>query len=364
MASESMPRNPFQGVPEADYDQIMRVILTSVAPKVGLVLYDAEGRGASVSLGDGIVAHWSIDSTEEFQSPRLRRLLELDRSEKSKSILLIRPWLEPQAVKSMTDRLKRRLANILKGRKLPALEVWGASQVEERMKRFPPLWLRYYAEELADGRTRLDRIDSSRRRYDAAFRAHNDKIQFVGMSVYKEEATVAVEMGSIYIPLRLVDEDADETRPDVPRTDPLTVLKRGACHVILGDPGCGKSTLLRFLALAGAHEGLRQRYQTPPDDRLPVLVTVRQLADALKENPQTNLLDFIVRTTAADFDMSSLDRDVLLQTEWEERPARISYNFERRSSHGQEDTQAIDRPGEGRHPTAPSPRPHPHLRPV
>src|SRR3974377_868989 len=52
---------------------------------------------------------------------------------------------------------------------------------------------------------------------------------------------------------------------------------------------------------------------------------------------------------------------VLLQTKWEKRTARISYNVERRFSHGQEDSQALHRPGEGRHPSAPSPGTHSHL---
>src|SRR6516225_3329738 len=52
---------------------------------------------------------------------------------------------------------------------------------------------------------------------------------------------------------------------------------------------------------------------------------------------------------------------VLLQMEWERRTARISYNLERRFSHVQEDPQAIHRPGEGRHPSAPSPRTCPRL---
>jgi hypothetical protein len=55
---------------------------------------------------------------------------------------------------------------------------------------------------------------------------------------------------------------------------------------------------------------------------------------------------------------------VLLQSEWEKRTARISYNLERRSSHAQEDAQAIHRPGEGRHPAPPSPRTRPRLGPM
>src|SRR5271157_454132 len=50
---------------------------------------------------------------------------------------------------------------------------------------------------------------------------------------------------------------------------------------------------------------------------------------------------------------------VLLQSEWEEQGARISYNLERRFSHVQENSESLQRPGEGRHTSAPSPRTHP-----
>src|SRR5215472_16244217 len=71
--------------------------------------------------------------------------------------------------------------------------------------------------------------------------------------------------------------------------------------------------------------------------------------------------DHVHLLVSLDRQVSIADALVLLQTEWEGRPARISYNLERRSSHGQEDSQAIHRPGEGRHPAAPSPRTRPRL---
>src|SRR5208282_199140 len=54
-----------------------------------------------------------------------------------------------------------------------------------------------------------------------------------------------------------------------------------------------------------------------------------------------------------------LPAGVLLQSEWEEQGARISYNLERRFSHVQENSESLQRPGEGRHTSAPSPRTHP-----
>src|SRR5947209_8529537 len=53
-----------------------------------------------------------------------------------------------------------------------------------------------------------------------------------------------------------------------------------------------------------------------------------------------------------------------LQLKWDKPSARISYNLERRPSHVQDDSETTPRPGEGRHPSPPSPRTHPRLRPL
>jgi energy-coupling factor transporter ATP-binding protein EcfA2 len=224
-------------------------------------------------------------------------------------ILLVLPRMGADTLNSTESRFRDALAAIWEGGQFPAIEVWGAPELKEQLKRFPVLQLRYDPDDLPDGRARLERIECSRKRYDDGFRTLNGRIQFVGMSVYKEEATAAVEMDSIYIPLRLVGENADESKPGTARLDPVPLLAAGSRHVILGDPGCGKSTLLRFLALAGTHERLQQRYQTKPDDRLPILVTVRQYVDALKADPGLDLLDFIVRAAATDFNLPELDRE-------------------------------------------------------
>ena len=80
-------------------------------------------------------------------------------------------------------------------------------------------------------------------------------------------------------------------------------------NVILGDPGSGKTTLLKFLALIGTSERLRKRFGSQIDDRLPVLVILRQYADALKAEPELDLLDYVVQTAARDFELPALDRE-------------------------------------------------------
>jgi energy-coupling factor transporter ATP-binding protein EcfA2 len=126
------------------------------------------------------------------------------------------------------------------------------------------------------------------------------RIEFVGMSVYKPEATKGVPMEHIYIPLTTVAEQADDRNPATPRGNPTQLLQPGNRHVILGDPGSGKSTLLKFMALSGLSVSLQQRYQVQPDRRLPILVVLRRYADALKSDPDLALMDYILHNLRAD----------------------------------------------------------------
>jgi len=129
------------------------------------------------------------------------------------------------------------------------------------------------------------------------------------MSVYKEEAIAPVDIGSIYIPVSLVGETADDKDPATLRRDPIKLLTAGERHVILGDPGSGKSTILKFLALVAEHEGLRERFKFQADGRLPVLVVLRYLVEDLRKNPDLNLLDYIVRRAISDLEMPDLNRE-------------------------------------------------------
>jgi hypothetical protein len=195
----------------------------------------------------------------------------------------------------------------------PLVEFWGPVEVAERIKEFRPLALRYFPDEVPEGAGRRINIEGFRRKYAAAFQALRAKIQFVGMSVYKEEATASLDLGDMYIPLRVVGESADEGSPLTPRLDPMNLLERGTRHAILGDPGSGKSTLLKYLALAGSDPKLRGRFQVPADDRLPMLVILRQLADAVKDaanaKRKLNLLDFIVQASADELALAEIDRE-------------------------------------------------------
>jgi hypothetical protein len=136
-----------------------------------------------------------------------------------------------------------------------------------------------------------------------------------GMSIYKEEAARTVPMENIYIPLSVIPNDADENDSNVPRRNPLEFLAPGTRHVVLGDPGSGKTTLLRFLALFGQSKPLQQRYKNKgqdgrfhfePDARLPIFITLRRYADALKTNDNLSLIDYMRENIAADFSMADV----------------------------------------------------------
>lgn len=192
------------------------------------------------------------------------------------------------------------------------IEHWGHRKLQAQFLESPSLCLYYYPELVNRGQVRRRTFEDTRRFYLANLRGLYGRIEFVGMSVYKPEATRGVLMEDIYIPLALVGEKSDDRSELTPREDVSRVLyPSGGRHVVLGDPGSGKTTLLKFLALVGNSEPLQNRYGMQPDARLPILVVLRRYADALKETPDLALLDFIEQSLRADFSLPHLKRDFL-----------------------------------------------------
>lgn len=187
------------------------------------------------------------------------------------------------------------------------IEHYGHSKIISLFLQTHYICLYYYPSLISSGAKHQKSIKALRLQYDDNMRKKFGRIEFVGMSVYKDEASRRIPLEDIYIPLSVIPERSGEEDEDTPRIDPYSFLKPGTKHVILGDPGSGKSTLMGFLALAGINKALQARCETVEDPRLTIVVTLRRYADELKSRKNLSLLDYILEVTQADFNMHGLD---------------------------------------------------------
>ncbi len=171
------------------------------------------------------------------------------------------------------------------------------------------LCLFYYPSLVQLGEARIKSIQEVRSQYDDNMRRRFGRIEFVGMSVYKEEASRRVPLEKIYIPLSLVPEASPEENDDTPRIEPPSLLAPGNKAVILGDPGSGKSTLVSFLSLVGITPALQQRCEGAADNRLPIVITLRRYADEIKTRRNLSIIDYIVESVQADFNIVAASKD-------------------------------------------------------
>ncbi|WP_341987779.1 NACHT domain-containing protein [Azorhizobium sp. AG788] len=191
------------------------------------------------------------------------------------------------------------------------IEHFGHSKIQSLFLQTPHLCLYYYPSLVIHGSSKRKTIQEIRSQYDSILKTRLGRIEFVGMSVYKEEASRRIPLENIYIPLSVVQERAPSESEDTPRVNPLLFASPGARTVILGDPGSGKSTLMAFLALAGISEPLQRRCKAAADDRLTLVITLRRYADEIKDRTNLSILDYIVEVTRADFSIDAFDKDFL-----------------------------------------------------
>ncbi|MCF5050553.1 NACHT domain-containing protein [Pseudomonas syringae] len=182
----------------------------------------------------------------------------------------------------------------------------GHSKLQDLFLQTHHLCLYYYPGHVNLGVERRKTIHELRAQYDENMRRRYGRIEFVGMSVYKEETSRRIPLEDIYIPLSLVSERASEETDQTPRIEALSLLEPGSRSVILGDPGSGKSTLLAFLALAGISERLQSRCGYFADGRLTIVVTLRRYADELKIDKNLSILEYVRKVAEADFNLSGL----------------------------------------------------------
>ncbi len=104
------------------------------------------------------------------------------------------------------------------------IEHWGHTKLQGLFLEAPALCLLYYPELAVDGFNRKAAIAIIRKNYDVVLNQKFGRIEFVGMSVRKEEASRGVKIGDIYIPLATVAEGTEQSDQISPRGDPLKCL--------------------------------------------------------------------------------------------------------------------------------------------
>jgi hypothetical protein len=190
------------------------------------------------------------------------------------------------------------------------IEYWGHSKLQSLFLECPLVCLKYYPELVEKGKTRNKSILEIKQQYNKNLIRQNAEIQFVGMSNYKADATAGVSLEHIYIPLSLVPEGSEQLDA-LGRTSPKNLLKRGQKTVVLGDPGSGKSTLLKFLALSGIHKPLQKKYKTSSDERISIIISLREYAEELKKNSNYSLKNFILENTKSKYSLDYFDSEFL-----------------------------------------------------
>lgn len=191
------------------------------------------------------------------------------------------------------------------------IEHWGHTKLQSLFLQSPTLCVYYYPQLLPDGYTLRKTIQEIKKKYDDAMITLYGNIEFVGMSVYKPEATRGVPMEHIYIPLTAVYEQANERDNATSRINPISFIEPGKKSVILGDPGSGKSTLQKFLALSGIYKPLQKRYQAKAHKRLSIIVTLRRYADELRTRQNLSIITYVQEFIHGKLSLSDADTNFL-----------------------------------------------------
>jgi hypothetical protein len=133
-------------------------------------------RAAADKPADSPVPHWTSAFEHESFREVTRRLVSLVPS----------PLPGTACSKAEHDQAMAAVRGLLK--KLETIEVWDEAEITRRLLGLAPLALHYLPEDMPDGHARLKRIENTRRAYDTELAKLYGKVQFIGMSVYKDEA--------------------------------------------------------------------------------------------------------------------------------------------------------------------------------
>jgi len=320
-ASDGGEREPgavaFRGVPEAlppltdrlesgaagarEFERLMNQLLFVHADRERFVYVPADGVGGA----SGGVAHDGIPGLKGLVAIQFKWLREniheganaseirttitrVSRSSRKgkrvKHLIIVTPCDLSPSESGWLHNLKRR----------PGLTIhhWGHAKIEQLLRQCPVLLARYYphaALPLLEGFDGSDFFKLAQNYRQQVAIAHG-RLKTIGLppeTVRERDSRADLRLRDLFIPLRLIPERAGAAPEDLAR-----VLAAGGSAVVLGDPGMGKSTLLAYLALLFAGGASLEGY-TPPQNKIPLFVSLRDLVRTQKTQDDPSLLAYI-----------------------------------------------------------------------
>lgn len=186
------------------------------------------------------------------------------------------------------------------------IKTWGQSEIEQFLRKCPPLLARYYPDEARAYLPGYDGTDfgTLATRYRQQIAAIHNRLKTIGIppEARPRESRSELPLAELFIPLHLVPEKSG--------ADPLDLthaLRQGKNGIVLADPGMGKSTLLAYLALVFAG-GVTLEGFTPSSRLVPIHISLRDFVRRQKQSPGLSFLDYLAIDARERLGLSSMHR--------------------------------------------------------
>lgn len=162
----------------------------------------------------------------------------------------------------------------------------------------PVLLARYYPAEAVGSIRGYDGLSYAdfEAGYRKAIAAANESVRTLGLppeALRESDARNQIPLDQIFVPLTVTTDDSKSEKLSL-----ANFLNRPQSAVILGDPGTGKSTLLKFVALLYAGGAALEGFEAPRRV-LPIIVSLRAYAQALRATPDLSFLHYFERQARA-----------------------------------------------------------------
>src|SRR5208283_4614696 len=160
----------FNHLPHPEMRQIVAVLLAQLPDdKLETALFETNSGPVAIERRGN---HFFISGAWGKAGPEivLARVMMLDEqnSEQVNRLLLFVPLASSSESRSIKEEWSNQIREFQHktGRKTGfEIEVWDTQVVREHLRRFPALELRYFPDDVPDGRARLERIEAARRSY-------------------------------------------------------------------------------------------------------------------------------------------------------------------------------------------------------